>query len=187
MNDWNNDWDAVTADPGDGGSPGLFVSLSDDGSRIDFVPLTAPMERWIKWPDGPGRPEDCDPGTPGGSCTYVLQVYDVANGMVRILDLKPPAFRAFRDEVKSDGPRNVFRLRRKGAGKSTSWICNVRQAAPPAAYNAPLEELQMQLFKIGEGKRRRLARMDPGAAAMPPAGPEDESGYRSYHDEGPPF
>jgi DNA-binding transcriptional ArsR family regulator len=75
-------------------------------------------------------------------------------------------------EVRSDGPRRLYRLRPEPLAEIEEWLAPYR-----AAWRDRLDALERRLDAMPPGPGSRTIPSGPGSGAIPPAGPDD------HHDE----
>jgi len=116
---------ARTPTPRSGGG-GLFIRL-EDGQHVDFVPLSDVRVRFKSWNQAERRYDEASGPGRGVSTEYVACVWDCDEKSQRIASFNALTFEDVKSEISdaSGDSRQVFRLRRKGAGKDTRYTVKV--------------------------------------------------------------
>jgi hypothetical protein len=160
------------------GSGGKFARLKADGESIQVVIMDGvePAVRYVEWVDGKAisrsGPKDGD----DVKAIYLVAVYDVTEKAPRLLEITTGAFLGLNDMVADPdigGLRQVYRLRRSGAGKDTRYTWARIREATAAELAAVARELPVDPMEHGQAI--------PKSGAMPPAtmaqqAPADEIG-----------
>lgn len=129
---------------------GLFLKLGDKQS-IKFIVRAdqTPHEVHQLFPEGGGKPEEVDPGTPGAQVRFNLVVYDIDQKSLRVWACSPGTFAQLSEKLDEFGEDRVFRVKRNGTGLKTKWEIDHMRQATAAEIEDMNGENPIELDKYG--------------------------------------
>ncbi len=142
-------WSKYAERASEASGSGLFLKLGDKQSIKFIVTDQTPHELHQLFPEGGGKPEEVEPGTPGAQVRFHVVIYDIDAKSRRIWGCSPGTFAKLSEKIGEFGEDKVYRVKRDGIDKKTKWEIDHMRPATEAEVKAMNAEDPIDLDKYG--------------------------------------